>query len=174
MGADSRRFIYRIDYSQDVSWRWTNGPIVSQVKVYIGPEDDAATLYEKVCRAGLELFRQTLPSFLDESFVLKEQLEADSTYQPRGEPFGGQVNNVWNSKQKNRFQRAFTFPPFRGYRLPPSNIGDTPNVGTSSLTPNYRKFYCRNQRENSNLMGLETSKFAANLDLPCRLQKILG
>jgi methionyl-tRNA formyltransferase len=105
-----------------------NGPIVSQVKVYIGPEDDAATLYEKVCRAGLELFRQTLPSFLDESFVLKEQLEADSTYQPRGEPFGGQVNNVWNSEQKNRFQRAFTFPPFRGYRLPPSNIGDTPNV----------------------------------------------
>lgn len=101
-----------------------NGPILGQVKVEITEAETAKTLYEKVTKAGAQLFKNLLPSF-DPTVKIKlvEQDESQATYQPRGEPFGGQINRSWSKIQTERFKRAFTFPPFRAYRYPPKLIG---------------------------------------------------
>ena len=101
-----------------------NGPILGQVKVEITEADTAKTLYEKVTKAGAQLFKNLLPSF-DPTVKIKlvEQDESQATYQPRGEPFGGQIHRSWSTIQTERFKRAFTFPPFRAYRNPPKLIG---------------------------------------------------
>lgn len=105
-----------------------NGPIVNQVKIKIGNDDTAKSLYDKVTQAGAELFRATLPEFAKGTFKLISQIESESSYQPRGEPFGGQLNPWWTASQSDRFVRAFDFPPFRGHRNWPNPIGTFPKV----------------------------------------------
>ena len=105
-----------------------NGPIVSQVKVPIERSDNAFSLYEKVTNAGLELFRETLPQFANGTFKLIMQDETQATYQPRGEPFGAQINPDWDELMIDRFKRAFTFPPFRAYRFTPAILGKQPSA----------------------------------------------
>ena len=103
-----------------------NGPIISQVKVAIESKDTAYSLYEKVTNAGAKLFDETLPKFENESFEITNQIDEQATYQPRGEPFGGQINLDWDENKKNRFKRAFTFPPFRAFRNAPKILGKGP------------------------------------------------
>lgn len=103
-----------------------NGPMVAQKAVSITHSDTAKTLYEKVQQAGAELATLCISAFADETFTLTKQDEASATYHPRGEPFGGQLHAFWNEDQKDRFRRAFTFPPFRSYRdAPPACIGNS-------------------------------------------------
>lgn len=96
-----------------------NGPILAQVKVPILDADTGKTVYEKVTDAGGELFREVLPQFHTLYKKMQPQNEAASTYHPRGEPFGGQVDAYWTNEQKDRFRRAFHFPPFRAHREAP-------------------------------------------------------
>ena len=107
-----------------------NGPIVSQVQVEITNQDTGKTLYERVTAAGIQLFRNTLPAFSGETIQLQEQIDNLSTYHPRGEPFGGQVNAFWTNDKKDRFRRAFNFHPFRGHREAPLHFrnGKSPQV----------------------------------------------
>lgn len=99
-----------------------NGPILDQVKVPIMDTDTAGTLYVKVCTAGITLFDRVLPEFIAGKYKLRVQDELAATYQPRGEPYGGQIQPGWNEAQIKRFQSAFTFPPFRAWRSLPSWI----------------------------------------------------
>jgi methionyl-tRNA formyltransferase len=77
-----------------------NGPIVARSKVDITENDTAETLYNKVTSAGGELFKETLPSFADNTFTLTPQNESEATYHPRGEPYGGQINPHWSDNTK--------------------------------------------------------------------------
>jgi len=96
-----------------------NGPILSQEKVSIEASDTGISLYNKVCKAGGKLFRESLVHFERPKLNLRDQNESESTYHPRGEPFGGQINERWSEREKESFKRAFYFPPFRGHRNPP-------------------------------------------------------
>lgn len=103
-----------------------NGPIVERKSVEIEKGDTAETLYGKVIDAGSEVFKNALRSFDSNTYQLTQQPLAEVSYQPRGEPFGGQINPYWTSNKINRFKQAFTFPPFRGWR-------SYPNVGAKTL-----------------------------------------
>ena len=99
-----------------------DGPIVSQKKVAIEKMDTGATLYDKVTEAGLELFKEVLPSFYELNFSLTPQDKSKATYHPRGYPYGGYIDPLWDSAKKERFKRALNFPPFEGHKEEPSRI----------------------------------------------------
>ncbi len=66
-----------------------DGPIVGQKRVIIDDKDTGASLYTKVTSAGIDLFRELLPSIRDSTFSLKPQDISKATYHPRGYPYGG-------------------------------------------------------------------------------------
>lgn len=101
-----------------------NGPIVAQSKVEILPKDTAKTLYDKVVDAGATLAKKVISDFATNTFTLTLQDEDQATYQPRGEPFGRQINPYWTDVQKDRFIRAFDYPPFKGAAEAPSRAMD--------------------------------------------------
>lgn len=106
-----------------------NGPIVSQTRVEITDQDTGLSLYNKVNQAGVELARSVIEQFANNSYRLTPQNEEVATYQPRGEPFGRQLNAFWDEGKKDRFVRAFTFPPFKGALAPPKEaIKEKPGV----------------------------------------------
>lgn len=98
-----------------------NGPIVAQKLVPIKPSDTAESLYNKVIEAGQSLFEQNLHSFSTGQYTLTLQPELEATYQPRGEPYGGQINPYWDPEKQSKFKAAFTFKPFRAWRNWPSS-----------------------------------------------------
>jgi len=99
-----------------------DGPIVSQKKVAIEEEDTGATLYDKVTKAGLELFKEVLPLFDELNFSLTPQDKSKATYHPRGYPYGGYLDPLWDLAKKERFKRALNFPPFKSHKDEPSQI----------------------------------------------------
>lgn len=101
-----------------------NGPIVDQEKVSIGVDDTAASLYEQVTKAGHQLVTRNLERFVKNDFPLISQQEEAASYHPRGEPSGGQINAYWTEEKKERFIRAFHFPPFRAHREAPKAYMD--------------------------------------------------
>lgn len=100
-----------------------NGPIVNQKAVEIAKDETAKSLYKKITTAGIELFQECLPTFENHTFKLKLQPTNEATYQPRGEPYGGQLNPYWNKQRQAQFKAAFNFPPFRSYRNYPRKNG---------------------------------------------------
>ena len=52
--------------------------------------------------AGIDLLKKTLPTFANTSFILTPQNEANATYQPRGYPYGGQINPYWPEEKNKR------------------------------------------------------------------------
>lgn len=100
-----------------------NGPIVDQKAVKITQDETAKSLYEKITTAGIHLFKECLPKFENNTFQLKLQPTNTATYQPRGEPFGGQLNPYWDIQKQTQFKAAFNFPPFRSYRNYPRKNG---------------------------------------------------
>ncbi|GAB4375091.1 MAG: hypothetical protein Kow0075_01230 [Salibacteraceae bacterium] len=99
-----------------------NGPIVAQRSVKIAPDDTALTLYNRVCEEGKQLFTETLPQFTNGTFTLTRQNSDFASYHLRGEPYGGQINPLWPEDFKERFRRAFTFPPFKSWAPPPAGV----------------------------------------------------
>ncbi|MDP4764363.1 MAG: hypothetical protein NWR97_11920 [Salibacteraceae bacterium] len=100
-----------------------NGPIVDQKAVEITKDETAKSLYEKITTAGIQLFKECLPKFENNTFQLKLQPTNKATYQPRGEPYGGQLNPYWDNYKQTQFKSAFNFPPFRSYRNYPRKNG---------------------------------------------------
>ncbi|MEX2595552.1 MAG: formyltransferase family protein [Salibacteraceae bacterium] len=105
-----------------------NGPVLAQKKVAITAEDTGKTLYEKVTQAGGELAKQVIAELASNAFKLTLQDEDQATYQPRGEPYGRQINPYWSDDEKDRFRRAFDFPPF-------SSALDAPNPALNGKKP---------------------------------------
>ncbi|GEM_PF-796719 len=91
-----------------------NGPIVDQEIVEIADIDTGKSLYDKVMDAGQQLAMRVFKDFHSGDFSLMLQDESQATYQPRGEPYGRQVNAFWDKERTERFRRAFEFPPFKG------------------------------------------------------------
>lgn len=91
-----------------------NGPIVDSESVYLNSSSTAKSVYNDLMAAGSKMFERALPTFKNNSFQLHAQIEEDATYQPPGEPYGGKINPFWSDDQKDRFERAFRFPPFGG------------------------------------------------------------
>lgn len=98
-----------------------NGPIVTQARIEITDQDTGLTLYNKVNEAGAVLAKNVIAQFAENTFKLTPQNEEIATYQPRGEPYGRQIDAFWDDAKKDRFIRAFTFPPFKGALAPPNN-----------------------------------------------------
>ena len=108
-----------------------DGPIVDQKKVAIEEEDTGATIYDKVTKAGFELFKEVLPLFSELKFTLTPQDKNKATYHPRGYPYGGYLDPFWDVAKKDRFKRALNFPPFKAHREEPSKFIEphtTPSV----------------------------------------------
>ena len=116
--------IHRMDPGVD------DGPILEQVKVPIMDDDTGAGLYNKVCDAGFELFKDVLPRIAENNFSLTEQAAGEGSYHPRGYPYGRQIDAMWSPAKQERFKRALTFPPFDGSVDPPaaSIDGEEPRV----------------------------------------------
>ena len=96
-----------------------NGPIIRQKKVFIDVNETGKSLYDKVTNSGLELFQEVLPSIKEWKFKLHPQNENNASYHPRGYPYGGYVDPLWDSGKKERFKRALHFPPFDGHKNEP-------------------------------------------------------
>lgn len=106
-----------------------NGPIVDQEAVEITDSDTGLTMYDRVTDAGNKLAKRVFRAFANNEFKLVLQDEEQATYQPRGEPFGRQLNPFWNEAMQDRFIRSFEFPPFSGaLPAPDTCLQDTPKV----------------------------------------------
>lgn len=114
-----------------------NGPLVDQRAVKIEASDNAESLYSKISNAGAELFAQCLSSFENGTFKLELQSLSQATYQPRGEPFGGQLNPYWSAAKTARLKAAFTFPPFRAWRNYPKVSGPSLKIIVTSRNENW-------------------------------------
>ena len=110
--SDPRRVTFHlIDEGVDT------GPIVAQRRVEIEPVDTGETLYRKLERAGVELFKETWPRVEAGTFELRRQ-----------DPDEGEVHRRSDVERIDRIDldreykardlidilRARTFPPYKG------------------------------------------------------------
>ena len=99
-----------------------DGPVVARVKTPIDVTDTGESLYRKVTGAAIQMFRENLASLADGSFDLTPQCGEEASYNPRGYPYGGQIDPYWPPAMRDRFQRALYFPPFDGAREEPGAV----------------------------------------------------
>jgi methionyl-tRNA formyltransferase len=70
------------------------GDLVGQQPIVVDPEDDAASLYEKVVEAGRELIRTHYPVFEDGTVPRTSQDDTEATWWPKRTPRHGLID--WN------------------------------------------------------------------------------
>ncbi len=99
--------------------RFDTGPIVAQRRVEVLPVDTGETLYHRLERAALDLFREAWPSVRDGSFRATPQGEggtyhtsADLPALDRLDPEARMTAQEWVDRL-----RARTFPPYSGCYL---------------------------------------------------------
>ncbi len=105
-----------------------NGPIVAQRSFAITENDTGETLYHKALEAGESLAAEVVALFARNEHRLILQDEDQASYQPRGEPYGRMIDPYWSEQMKDRFRRAFHFPPFSPATEAPGSLRQTPRV----------------------------------------------
>lgn len=87
-----------------------SGPILSQLRVPIGPDETATELYAKVEQAHRDLIRQVWPVLMRGEARLEGQDEGLATYWPGRTPEDGRLERGMHVEDAERLIRAVTRP----------------------------------------------------------------
>lgn len=88
------------------------GPILSQQKVLIAPDDTAGSLTDKLAQLSARLLMETLPVWLSGSITPKPQREADATYTKLLDKADGEID--WRMPAVDIQRRVRAFHPWPG------------------------------------------------------------
>ena len=88
------------------------GPIVSQRRTPILPEDDSATLHDRLARLGAELLAQTIPDFVAGKIQPSPQPAAGVSHAPKIKKEAGRID--WNQPAGMIWNRLRAFTPWPG------------------------------------------------------------
>jgi methionyl-tRNA formyltransferase len=86
------------------------GDIVAQEALDIDPEETAATLYQRMVKAGVDLLLDSYPAVLAGTARRTPQDEARATLFPRRRPEDGRVEWSWPARRTANMIRAVTHP----------------------------------------------------------------
>ena len=85
-----------------------SGPILSQAKIVIEPDETGQSLHDKLAELGAELLINTLPGYLTGAIRPRPQPEIGVTFVPRIEKENGRVDWTQTAASIDRQVRAFT------------------------------------------------------------------
>jgi methionyl-tRNA formyltransferase len=88
------------------------GPIVSQRRTPISPEDDSTTLHDRLARLGAELLAQTIPDFVAGKIQPAPQPADGVSHAPKIKKEDGRID--WNLPAKTIWNRLRAFTPWPG------------------------------------------------------------
>jgi methionyl-tRNA formyltransferase len=88
------------------------GPIVSQCRTAIQPEDDSATLHDRLARLGAELLVLTIPDFAAGDIQPAPQPDAGVSYAAKIKKEDGRID--WNQLARVIGNRLRAFTPWPG------------------------------------------------------------
>lgn len=86
-----------------------HGPIISQFKEEIRPEDTAEILYSRLFEEGAKVLVTILPAYLEGRIELREQDHSQATFTRLLKKEDGKINWTWDQEKIERFIRAM-FP----------------------------------------------------------------
>jgi len=120
------------------------GPIISQQRTPILPEDNSATLHDRLALLGAELLAQTIPDLVAGKIQPRPQPAGEFRPAPKIKKEDGRID--WNLPAKTLWNRLRAFTPWPGactfwFGVPPSggngiSIGEPPEGGTpNTLRP---------------------------------------
>jgi len=87
------------------------GPILAQKQTPIFPQDDSATLHERLAQLGASLLLETIPGYVGGKILPKPQ-SADVSYAPKIKKEDGQID--WTRPAQSILDRLRAFMPWPG------------------------------------------------------------
>lgn len=104
-----------------ITMHWVNeqvngGDIIAEKSIPIQNDDTSFTIYSKLTKMGMELFKANFPKILKGTSPRKPQNDAHATYHAAGYPEQRIINWKNTSPEIDRFIRALTFPGFESAR----------------------------------------------------------
>jgi methionyl-tRNA formyltransferase len=87
------------------------GPILTQKRTPISPQDDSATLHNRLAQLGAELLMETIPDYVGGKIQPKPQSE-DVTYAPKIKKEDGRID--WKLPAQTILNRLRAFMPWPG------------------------------------------------------------
>jgi methionyl-tRNA formyltransferase len=88
------------------------GPIISQWRTPILPEDNSSTLHDRLARLGAELLIETIPDFVAGKIQPKPQPAEGVSHAPKIKKEDGRID--WNLPAKTIWNRLRAFTPWPG------------------------------------------------------------
>ena len=85
-------------------WVWTPGPIVSQCRTAIQPEDDSATLHDRLAQLGAELLVQTIPDYVAGKIQPRPQPADGASHAAKIKKEDGRID--WNQPARDDLEPA--------------------------------------------------------------------
>ena len=92
--------------------RLDTGPIVSQHRTPIHPEDDSATLHDRLAQLGAELLVQTIPDYVAGKIQPVPQPAAGASHAAKIKKEDGRID--WNQPAQTIWNRLRAFTPWPG------------------------------------------------------------
>ena len=109
------------------------GPIVSQRRTPIRPEDDSATLHDRLAQLGAELLVQTMPDYVAGKIQPVPQPAAGASHAAKIKKEDGRID--WNRPAREIWNRLRAFTPWPGaFTFLPKAM-----EGTPSSVPSFAK-----------------------------------
>jgi methionyl-tRNA formyltransferase len=91
------------------------GLILLQEELKIEPWDTAFSLFHRQITSAMPRIRDVVRMVAAGETGVPQR--GESSYYPRGVPYGGNIDPAWDDAQVERFVRAMYFPPFEPARL---------------------------------------------------------
>ena len=88
------------------------GPIISQRRTAILPEDDSATLHDRLAQLGAELLAQTIPDYVAGKTQPQPQSNESASHAPKIKKEDGRID--WKLPAKTLWNRLRAFTPWPG------------------------------------------------------------
>ena len=109
------------------------GPVVSQRRTAIQPEDDSAALHDRLAQLGAELLVQTIPDYVAGKIQPRPQPAAGASHAAKIKKEDGRID--WNQPARTIWNRLRAFTPW------PGAFTSLPKAmeGTASSVPSFAK-----------------------------------
>jgi methionyl-tRNA formyltransferase len=109
------------------------GPVVSQRRTAIQPEDDSAVLHDRLAQLGAELLVQTIPDYVAGKIQPRPQPDAGASHAHKIKKDDGRID--WNQPAQTIENRLRAFTPWPGaFTFLPKAM-----EGTASSVPSFAK-----------------------------------
>ena len=109
------------------------GPVVSQRRTAIQPEDDSAVLHDRLAQLGAELLVQTIPDYVAGKIQPRPQPAAGASHAAKIKKEDGRID--WNQPARTIWNRLRAFTPWPGaFTFLPKAM-----EGTASSVPSFAK-----------------------------------